>query len=176
MSSQNAQWQWITHIWEIFLRLQFCSNCIWYYFLLQSPDRGLLLPLSHVIFPILFSLTLPQPLCSSRLVFSAHFAYLPSAHSPLLLISWLSVPSFSESCLHHHTLIRVICDPPDLPIFHLPDAFSRLLYPCPDHPGINHLSQLSKEQLEDMHGDGLVALLSPLPVGKRLGRLWRGHL
>lgn len=57
LSSQNAQWQWITHIWEIF-RLQFCSDCIWYYFLLQSWDWGLLLPLSHVTFPlIIFSHT-----------------------------------------------------------------------------------------------------------------------
>lgn len=134
------------------------------------------------LFPLLFSLTLPQPFCSRRLVF-AHFLYLPSAHSPLLLISCLSIPTFAESHLHHHALIRVILDPPDLLIFHLPDAFSHLPYPCPDRPVIKHLSQLPKEQIEAKASCTsctemvwLHCRLSPLPVGKRLGRLWRGRL
>jgi len=135
------------------------------FYKLQPWNCDLFLPLLMSLFPWLFPLTLPESLFSRRILFSAHHSYLPSAHRPPLLMSSFT-PSFPISCLHHHTLLKVILDPPGLLIFLPCDGFSHLPYPSSDCPGSKHLwfliiIQKGARRHSTLHilaDDGLIAL------------------
>lgn len=89
------------------------------------------------LFPWLFSLTLPATLFSRRLLCTL---LTPSNSSLLSFTNQVCfTPSVSVSCLHHHTLLKVILGPPGLLIFHPHVDFSCLPCPSPSCPGIKHL-------------------------------------